>query len=158
MFKKILVALDGSQFAGSAIPYAGEIAKEFKSEVFVLHVQERDPGRAGSYTMETLDEANQLVAAAVKAFQDAGITHATGEVQHAIVGHTAKHIVDTAKERKVDLIVMGSRGLSDIAGLFLGSVTHKVLQLSDVPVFVARGPKPVPEKELVGVAARAATN
>jgi Universal stress protein family len=51
------------------------------------------------------------------------------------------------------LIVMGSRGLSDIAGLFVGSVTHKVLQLAHVPVLVVRPPEaPVKKREAVAAA------
>jgi hypothetical protein len=41
---------------------------------------------------------------------------------------------------------MGSRGLSDVQGLLLGSVTHKVIQLAQVAVLVARGPIPVMEE------------
>lgn len=156
MFKKILVAVDGSPFAGSAIPYAVEMAGEFKSEVFILHVLEREVGRAGAFPLETSLEADRVVAEALKPFVDAGIP-AKGEVQHAVAGHAAKHIVDTAKGLGAELIVMGSRGLSDIAGLMLGSVTHKVLQLSEVPVFVARAPRTQPEKELVGIGAAGRT-
>jgi nucleotide-binding universal stress UspA family protein len=155
MFKKILVAVDGSQFAGNAITYALKLAGEFKSEVFVVHVHERELGRAGAFPLESLQEAEKVVADTVKRFADAGVP-TQGEVQHALVGHAAKHIVDTAVERRSDLIVMGSRGLSDIAGLLLGSVTHKVLQLAQVPVFVARGPRTEAEKELVGVGVESA--
>ncbi len=139
MFKRILVAIDGSPYSGYAVPDAIEIARCFKSTILVLHVLEREVGRAGAFPMETTNEADRLVAAAVRTFQDAGIT-ATSEVQHATAGHAAKHIVETAKEQDCDLVVMGSRGLSDISGLLLGSVTHKVLQLAHVPVLVARGP------------------
>lgn len=140
MFKRILVAVDGSPFSGYAVPDAIEIARCFKSTILVLHVLEREVGRAGAFPIETTDEVEQLVAGAVRTFQDAGIT-ASSEVQHATAGHAAKHIVETAKVQDCDLIVMGSRGLSDIAGLLLGSVTHKVLQLAHVPVLVARGAK-----------------
>ena len=54
---------------------------------------------------------------------------------------------------------MGSRGLSDIAGLLLGSVTHKVRQLAHIPVLVVRMPESASKKETVGAtAARAGTN
>ncbi len=150
MFKHMLIAIDGSPYSGYAVPDAIEIAKCFKSEVFVLHVHEREAGRPGVFPLETPAEADGLVAAALKTIQAAGIT-ARGEVQHAIAGHAAKHLVDTARARDCDLIVMGSRGLSDIAGLMLGSVTHKVLQVAEAPVFVARGPKPATtEKVPVG--------
>ena len=51
---------------------------------------------------------------------------------------TAEGIIETAEDMKCDLIVMGSRGRSDIEGLLLGSVTHKVLTLATVPVLVVR--------------------
>ncbi len=156
MFKRILVAVDGSPFATSAVPYAAEIAREFKSDVFVLHVHEREPGRAGAFPLETVDEAKRVVAEAVQTLQQAGIANVAGEVQHAVSGHAARHIVETAAERHSDLIIMGSRGLSDIAGLMLGSVTHKVLQLAVIPVLVARGGAPVSEKTAVPSAAAAA--
>ena len=156
MFKRILVAIDGSPYSEYAVPDAIEIARCFKSEIVVLHVHEREVGRAGAFPLETLEEADRLVAGTVKAFRDAGIV-ASGEVQRATTGHAPKHIVDTAKERGCDLIVMGSRGLSDVAGLLLGSVTHKVLQLAHVPVFVARGATTeTPAAEPVGAAQQTA--
>jgi nucleotide-binding universal stress UspA family protein len=52
------------------------------------------------------------------------------------VHNPAKAILDSAKAFDATHIVMGTRGLSDIEGLLLGSVTHKVIQKSDVPVTV----------------------
>jgi len=150
MFKRILVAVDGSPYSEYAVPDTIAVASCFKSEVFVLHVLEHEQGRAAAFPLETTDQAARLVAGAVKAIQEAGIV-ATGEVQRAITGHTPKHIVEAAMQKDCDLIVMGSRGLSDIGGLLLGSVTHKVLQLTHVAVLVARGPKSATfDKELVG--------
>ena len=149
MFKRILVAVDGSPYSEYAVPDTIAIANCFKSEVFVLHVLEHEQGRAGAFPLETTDQADGLVATALKGIRGAGIV-ASGEVQRAVTGHTAKYIVETAREKDCDLIVMGSRGLSDLGGLFLGSVTHKVLQLAQVAVLVARGPKPVTfDKELI---------
>jgi len=53
-------------------------------------------------------------------------------------GLVANQIVSIGTENGVDLIVMGSRGLSDVAGLFLGIVAHKVLHLAGCPVLIAR--------------------
>jgi nucleotide-binding universal stress UspA family protein len=139
MFKHILVAIDGSTYSQEALPTAIEMAQKFGSDVNVLHVSEHDRGRAAVYSLETPADATRLVGDAVKMFRDAGIT-AKGELRDAAAGHVAKAIVETAGANAVDLIVMGSRGLSDVQGMLLGSVTHKVMQLSEVPVLVDRGP------------------
>ncbi len=149
MFKLILVALDGSPTSQRALPTAIEVAKKFDSQVFVLHVSEHDRGRAAAYNMESPAEATKLVADAVEAARAAGVK-AAGEVRDAGAQHAAKFIVEAATEKGADLIVMGSRGLSDVQGIFLGSVTHKVIQTAAMPVLVdrshtvkVRAPEPV---------------
>ncbi len=146
MFSQILVAIDGSDYSRQTIPMTIELARKFQSQVFVLHVAEHDRGRASVYSLESPAEATRLVADAVKAMHDAGIS-ARGEVHDVGAGHVAKDIVDSAAAERSEMIVMGSRGLSDVQGLLLGSVTHKVMQLSQVPVLVARGPLPVKADE-----------
>jgi len=126
MFDRILIAVDGSPYSAPAVSAATEIATKFNSHAFVLHVREHDRGRAGAFPLETPQEALDLVSATVKTLRAAGIT-AMGDAHGAVAGQAAKDIVDTARSQGVDLIVMGSRGLSEIAGLFVGSVTHKVL-------------------------------
>lgn len=63
---------------------------------------------------------------------------AHGEVRNTVFGYAAREIVNDAKEVGADVIVMGSRGRGDIAGLLLGSTAHKVIHLSDRPVLVVR--------------------
>jgi len=152
MFDRILIAVDGSPYSEPAVSAAVEIATKFNSQAFVLHVREHDRGRAGAFPMETPQDALELVSDTVKTLRAAGVT-ARGEVHGEVAGYAAKEIVDTAKTQAADLIVMGSRGLSDIAGLFVGSVTHKVLQLAHIPVLVVRPPEaPVEKPEPVGAA------
>lgn len=145
MFKHVLVALDGSAYSRTALPTALEVARKFGADLFVLHVAEHDRGRAAVYSTESPAEATKLVADAVKTAREAGVA-TKGKVSDVAAGHVAKAIVDTAAANEIDLIVMGSRGLSDIQGLLLGSVTHKVIQLAQTAVLVARGPIPVTMK------------
>jgi nucleotide-binding universal stress UspA family protein len=138
MFKHILVAIDGSAYSHEALPAAVEMAKQFDSEVLVLHASEHDRGRAVVYTLETPAAATMMVANAVKQLEDAGLA-AKGKLIDVAAGHVAKAIVETANANGIDLIVMGSRGLSNIQGIMLGSVTHKVMQTALIPVLVVRG-------------------
>jgi nucleotide-binding universal stress UspA family protein len=140
MFKKVLVAVDGSWYSKQAVPVAIEVAEKFGASLFVLHVSEHDRGRAAAYSIETPAEATRMVADAVKQARDAGLS-AHGELVDRSAGHVATAITEVAAKEGVDLIVMGSRGLSDSQGVFLGSVTHKVMQLNDLPVLVARPSK-----------------
>jgi len=142
MFNRILVAIDASDYSLRVVPTALELAKKFHSEVFVLHVAEHDRGRSVTYLNESATAANQLVDGAVRLMRQGGVD-AAGAVHDVAAGHVARDIVETAADRTSDLIVMGSRGLSDIQGILLGSVTHKVIQLAPIAVLVARGPIPV---------------
>ena len=153
MFDRILIAVDGSPYSAPAVSATVEVATKFQSQVYVLHVREHEVGRAGAFPLETPQQAVDLVAATVKTLRAAGIT-VKGDLHGAVAGHAAKEIVDTARTEGSDLIIMGSRGLSDIAGIFVGSVTHKVLQLAHIPILVVRPPEvPVEKRDMVGAAA-----
>jgi nucleotide-binding universal stress UspA family protein len=145
MFKRILVAIDGSDHSRLVIPLAIDVARRFQSKAFVLHVSEHDRGRAPVYSVETPAEATRMVGDGVTAMRAAGI-EAQGGVHDVASGHVARNIVQTAAAFEADLVIMGSRGLSDVQGLFLGSVTHDVLHLAPIAVLVARGPLPVEAK------------
>jgi nucleotide-binding universal stress UspA family protein len=137
MCKHILVAIDGSIHSQQALPTAIDMAKKFDSEILVLHVSEHDRGRAAVFSLETPAEATIMVGDAVNAARQAGVK-VRGQLRDVAAGHVAKAIVEAAEANGMDLIVMGSRGLSDVQGLMLGSVTHKVVQTSDIPVLITR--------------------
>ena len=63
---------------------------------------------------------------------------ATGNLRTALTGHVATEILDEANEWGASVIVLASRGLTDLAGLVIGSTTHKVLHLGHIPVLVVR--------------------
>jgi nucleotide-binding universal stress UspA family protein len=137
MIDKILLAIDGSDYSERAVPVAAEMARKFGSEILVFHVRATAVGRAVVYDLETPDEASALVDRITRWLKDEGVS-ARGEVVNTFHGREAREILETAKAEGFDLIVMGSRGLGDLAGLLLGSVTHKVLHLADRPVLVVR--------------------
>ena len=137
MFNTVALAIDGSDHAHKGVPVAAELAKLAKGRVVVIHVREHDRARGQAWELETEEEANAVVKRAVAEVEKAGAT-AEGFVVRTMYGKAAQAIVDSALEHKADTIVMGSRGLSDVAGMVLGSVAHKVIHLSHVPVVVAR--------------------
>jgi len=138
MFEKMLVALDDSERREETLLKATDLAKVLGGEVEVLHVREGHfIGRAGAVPDEDAGESESIVDDAVKALNDAGV-HATGKVRGALHGRVAREILDEAEESGASLIVMGSRGATDLEGVLLGSTTHKVLHLGTLPVFVVR--------------------
>ena len=139
MYDKILVAVDHSQMSDRAVLAARDLAVLSKGEVWVLHLREREMGAKTGVlpSDETTDDANAAVAASVDVLAQAGVK-AHGEVRNTIFGYAAREIVNDAMEIEADVIVMGSRGRGDLAGLLLGSTAHKVIHLSDRPVLVVR--------------------
>jgi nucleotide-binding universal stress UspA family protein len=139
MYDRILVAVDHSEISDRAVVAARDLAVLSKGEVWVLHLREREMGaKTGMLVIdETTDDANAAVAAAVDVLAQAGVK-AHGEVRNTIFGYAAREIINDADEVNADVIVMGSRGRGDLAGLLLGSTAHKVIHLSDRPVLVVR--------------------
>ncbi|HEY1323277.1 MAG TPA: universal stress protein [Streptosporangiaceae bacterium] len=139
MYDKILVAVDHSEISDRALDAARDLALLSKGEVWVLHMREREVAvKTGvSLSDESMDEARAAVAAAVDKLTAAGVK-AYGDVGTTLFGYAARNIVDDAKEHDVDVIVMGSRGRGDLAGLILGSTAHKVIHLADRPVLIVR--------------------
>ena len=138
MYERILVAVDHSAPSDRALAAAKDLATLSHGEVWVLHLREREvTERTGLVPIESEAEVAASVDPAVKMLTDAGIT-AHAEVRNTIFGNAAKEIVADAKLYDVGVIVMGSRGRGDMAGLVLGSTAHKVIHLSDRPVMVVR--------------------
>ena len=137
MFHRILLAVDGSEPSRRARDTAAGLAKGLGAEVIVLHGQEREmvpsPRAMGPFDLETTQEARALVEELVRGLKDADV-NARGVVMGVIHGHVPRMIDEVAKREGADLIVLGTRGLSDWGGMFLGSVAHRVLHISDLPV------------------------
>lgn len=137
MFERIVLAVDGSESAQRAVPVAADIASKYGSEVIAVHVAELQLGRGGPIASETTEEAISVADDAAKSLKDVGVS-ARAEARAAIAGRAAQEIMDLATSEDAGLIVMGSRGMSDWQGLLVGSVAHKVLHLSSVPVLIVR--------------------
>jgi nucleotide-binding universal stress UspA family protein len=138
MYDRILLAVDHSDISKRAVLAARDLAKLSDGHIWVLHLRERETGvRKVSMMDETADDANAVVTAALEVLTDAGVK-ARGEVRNTTYGYAAREIAGDAKDHDADVIVMGSRGRGDLAGLVLGSTAHKVIHLTDRPVLIVR--------------------
>jgi nucleotide-binding universal stress UspA family protein len=138
MYDKVLVAVDHSEVSERVLAAARDLALLSKGEVWVVHLREREViAQLGRVPSESESEAEAAVTSAVESLNVAGV-RAHGEVRDTLFGHAAREIIEDARERGADVIVMGSRGRGDLAGLVLGSTAHKVIHLADRPVLVVR--------------------
>lgn len=137
MFQKVLLAVDGSEHSARAVPVAADIAKKSNGEVVVFHAREYLLAKGGAYALEDVSEASGLVERVRADVAGAGV-EVCGRTEPSREGRAAQAILDAADAEGADAIVMGCRGRSDLAGLLLGSVAHKVIQLSRCTVVIAR--------------------
>ncbi len=139
MFKKILCAVDGSDHALKAAEVASDLAEKYGAELTFLTVSKELKVTAelkrfmqvehltGS-PQYVLDEmTDRVLAEAREKAKKHGVAKPKTEVK---TGNPARAIVDYAGRIGADAIVMGSRGMGDIGGLLLGSVSHKVSSMS----------------------------
>ena len=138
MFRKILIAVDGSAHSKRAIAYGARIAAQSGAEVILFHVMRHLGSDRIPSEMEELEhiehvrltEADMLrsIANAIaNEAQDLAGTQGATKVQTVIEdGDPATRILEFCKAHEVDLIVIGRRGLGGLASLLLGSVSQKV--------------------------------
>jgi nucleotide-binding universal stress UspA family protein len=132
----ILVATDGSACGQRAEDEGVSLAVATGARLVFLHVQtEVDPSRnrPGALSEEN-DETHALLDHALAKAIAAGV-EAEAEI---VEGSAAREIVDAARLRGADVIVVGSRGLGKISGMFLGSVSRDVLNETDRPVLIVK--------------------
>lgn len=149
MYKRILVPTDGSPISSLAADAALQLARACGSEIVALSVA--FPGAyfggaerglvsgAGPEVDRLLEQAHDRAAAVAGRAQAAGLPCTTLATYSLSPGDT---IIDTARDRQCDLVVMGSHGMRGLTGELAGSVTRHVLACSAVPVMVLRPPRP----------------
>jgi nucleotide-binding universal stress UspA family protein len=138
-YKKILLAVDGSECSMDAARQAVVLAQLCAAEVVLLHSKDKVPEFIGTpYYQKMLDHIAQLVDELLQPFRTMLEEGEVSYEERVLEGDPAKNICRAAEVEKCDLIVMGSRGFSDFEGLFMGSVSHKVLRAAPCPVLTVR--------------------
>ncbi len=137
--KKILNPIDGSEHSLRSTRYAIDFAKLLDADIVLLHCHARFPiVLSEPYFQQAVNEINKISEDLVEPFIE---ILEQGKIRfdvRILEGSPGNRIPDVVKIEKIDLVVMGSRGVTDFAGLFLGSVAHQVLHKSDCPVFIAK--------------------
>lgn len=140
---KILVAFDGSETALRGLRYAICLVKSMKEgSIHLVHAHEppETDGAIAIYVsvekMAELQRAHSegVLAAGLPLLAEAGVAH-TSEV---LIGRPGAAIAHCAEDRRCDMIVMGTRGMSAIGNLLMGSVSTRVIHFANVPVTLVK--------------------
>jgi nucleotide-binding universal stress UspA family protein len=144
MYKHILIATDGSDLAGKAVTSGLELARHLKAKVTAVTASEpwsaMVTGEAAfafpieEYEKSAAENAARILSAVSEAAKKRDVPCETVHVND----FPAEAIIDTAKTKGCDLIVMSSHGRRGIARVLLGSQANRVLTLSTIPVLVCR--------------------
>jgi nucleotide-binding universal stress UspA family protein len=141
MFGTIVIGVDASGHAGHAVQTVAKIAAETRDKVVVFHGVAVHQGKGTVYITESRDDAQHLVDRYVAQLTATGVP-ATGEVHRELAIGIGGALIDVALGHQAGLLVVGTRGRSDLTSMLLGSVAHEVVHKSPLPVLV------VPEKTL----------
>jgi nucleotide-binding universal stress UspA family protein len=139
MFETILVAVDGSKHSDAAFDVAVDIAQKYGSQLFVLHVFQGGTG-SGTLVSSGVEDANRSTGQQILNSYEAKVNerHLQNVRMLLQMGDAAQRIMETAREVKCGLVLMGSRGKGGFKELLLGSVSHKVTNHADYPVLVVK--------------------
>jgi nucleotide-binding universal stress UspA family protein len=150
MINKLLVAIDGSSHSLKAVEFAAEIAAACKAKVYILtvikaHQTPKVSEELRAYAkLEHIEGAdfeaakllsNQLLSHAESTARDKGIEDIETKLE---IGPVARTIVAYAKEKGVDILVIGSRGLGNIEATLRGGVSHRVELLAKCSVLTVK--------------------
>lgn len=146
MYRNILIATDGSALAAKAVSHGLGLAKSVGAKVTAViieapfNVMAVPESRSRHLTQEfehhaeaVKRHAGKVLGDVASAAQKAGIACETIQVEHE---HPYEAIIQTAKDKGCDAIIMASHGRSGVSAILLGSVTNKVLTHTDIPVVV----------------------
>jgi len=147
MYKRILVATDGSELSAKAVDHAIGLAKVHGAELFALKVTQlrteehwdgamvRDPSETAAQDKRWSEISKSVIDGVAAKAQVAGVK-STGIVEKS--NFVADTVIDVARKNTCDLIVMASHGRRGLARVLLGSETQHVLTHSHIPVLVLR--------------------
>ena len=137
--KKLIAAIDGSTHSNKVLDKAIEFTKLLNAQIVLVYCHKRfptlleEPYREQAIT-SILFETGELLKPYIKKLDESGVSF----VNRLMEEPAGTVIPSIAEIEKCEMIIMGSRGLTELKGLIVGSVTHRVLHLAKCPVLVVK--------------------
>jgi nucleotide-binding universal stress UspA family protein len=138
LFSRILVAVDGSESAKKAFEESIYLAQRCNSKLDVVHVVSCELGGDSAITFELIDELKTKAKKLLDEYKIQATKNSVPIEISIIQGDPAQVIIELAKIKGHDLIIMGTRGKSAFQELLIGSVSQKVMHHAGCPVMVVR--------------------
>ena len=137
----ILIATDGSDGAGRALDQGLSLAAEVGAQALVVYVRQTPSSFLGTpHYQEAITEEARHARWVIAEAELCATRYDLDPEYEVVEGDTVEAILEFARARDVDLIVVGSRGLGAVKSLVLGSVSNAILHRADRPVLVAKVP------------------
>jgi nucleotide-binding universal stress UspA family protein len=145
--KKIMVAVDFSEFSNKITDHAGRLAEDLGAElIFVNVINQRDIDMVNQITIQTdkislKDYINGLIDDRTEQMQRLLKETNCSRIPNRFLikkGVPFAELIETAKAEKVDMVVMGTKGRSNIAGILFGSQAEKMFRHCPVPLLSVR--------------------
>jgi nucleotide-binding universal stress UspA family protein len=138
MFERILAAVDGSEDSNAVFGMALDIAKKYDSQLLLINVYQGGTG-GGTMVSPGYEDTQRSIAQEILDSYGSKLDTYQNVRLFLQQGDPAQTIIETARNEKCGLIILGSRGRGAFKELLLGSVSHKVANHADCPVLIARG-------------------
>ena len=147
MYNKLCVAVDGSESSLNAVKTAARLAASLDAEMVVFHVirNMKVPNELKRFVkkaalekvrQDALEEVGkEIVDHALAVVAQQGIARCSADI---LQGDPARSIVAGANKHRCDLIVVGTRGLGQMEGILMGSISRKITDISDISVLVVK--------------------
>jgi nucleotide-binding universal stress UspA family protein len=152
MINSILVATDASAASNRALKMAAQFAGQHDAELLIVHVirdmqipyEIKEIPELETHTFESFNDAREkimrmIAESVLKTAKEKAVKAGANKVQTAIgTGDPASSILGFAKRRKIDMIVLGTRGLGKLKGTILGSVSRKITNNAETSCLIVR--------------------
>ena len=146
--KKIMVAIDLSEYSGDILKYTGMLAKSINSELIIVNVinyrdiavlqkvaRETDLFSVDKWLSKQKEERQELIEGLIK---ETGCSHLPNKIVFR-VGVPFRELLKAVDEEGADLVAMGVKGRSNVPGVLLGSTSEKMCRRCPVPILSLRG-------------------